>query len=373
MKTYRLCLLFVTTLLLIACRLQPVTDAGTVSTSGSSQSSENEDALLDVRLPSEGIFDAYSDDPIVPHGERGAWDGQYTDPGAVVYHNGQFHMFHNGFVGWPAQVRFGYSVSDDGYSWQRVQDEPLFDANDLDYVGVTALASSVIVEDDGTWVLYFYSWEQRSWPVSSSRIGRATATDPLGPWTVDSEPVLEPGPEGAWDSLAVRVPSVIRTQDEYIMYYAGYTRDRAMIGRATSEDGVHWVKHDDPATTDELFAESDPVMVPSGDDAWDAEQLFNPRVVQTPDGWVMLYASAKYVSRPSNWHLGYAISQDGIRWRYSEAPIVAASDIKNGSEIYSTDLLYANDVYYLFFEVGVGSINATQVYLATHEGSLARE
>ena len=42
------------------------------------------------------------DHPIIEHGARGAWDGQYTDPGAAIYYEGQFHIFRNGFVGFPA-------------------------------------------------------------------------------------------------------------------------------------------------------------------------------------------------------------------------------------------------------------------------------
>lgn len=34
--------------------------------------------------------------------------------------------------------------------------------DDLDYVGVTALASSALVQDDGTWVLYFYTWDDNT-------------------------------------------------------------------------------------------------------------------------------------------------------------------------------------------------------------------
>ena len=137
-------------------------------------------------------FTQQGDSPIVERPRRtrdnrdaDLWDGQYTDPGAVLYHDGQFHMFRNGFVGWPARVRIGYLVSDDGITWIEPQEEPTLDTLDVPYAEVTALASSAYVEDDGTWVLYFYTWNTTSGS-GQGAIGRATADNPLGPWTIDA-------------------------------------------------------------------------------------------------------------------------------------------------------------------------------------------
>src|SRR5215208_4112701 len=105
------------------------------------------------------IFTLFSDDPVVMRGERGEWDGRYTDPGAVVYHDGLFHMFRNGFQGWPAPVQIGYLTSPDGLNWTEVSEEPVLTSDEVPFAGVAALAASVLVEDDGTWVLYFYTWE----------------------------------------------------------------------------------------------------------------------------------------------------------------------------------------------------------------------
>jgi hypothetical protein len=63
----------------------------------------------------DGITLAYDpDNAIIWHGESGEWDGQYTDPGAAIYYEGQFHMFRNGFVGWPAWSGAAYHTSPDG-------------------------------------------------------------------------------------------------------------------------------------------------------------------------------------------------------------------------------------------------------------------
>ncbi|MFZ0549025.1 MAG: hypothetical protein WAM60_26500 [Candidatus Promineifilaceae bacterium] len=317
-------------------------------------------------LVGQDLFSVFGDKAVVPRGPAGSWYETYTDPGAVVYHDGMFHMFHNGFNGWPAPVGIAYSRSVDGEHWEMVQDDPVFVGDDLDYVGLTVLASSALVEDDGTWVLYFYTWDQSTWP-APTKIGRATAPAPTGPWTADPEPILVQGSEGEWDDYAVRVPSVVKTGDGYMMFYTGYTRQQGMIGMATSPDGIHWTKYNDPATTEAPYAESDPVFVAAEGDAWDNAQILQPRVVSSPDGLVMLYSAGSAVNGSAA-KLGYAISQDGIHWERVSEPIFDYTRVNGGRAIWFTELSYEADVYYLFFELGTGG--NTEVYVATHEGSL---
>ena len=204
----------------------------------------------------------------VAHGNSGEWDGKYTDPGAVFFHDGQFHMFRNGFLGWPASVQIGYLTSPDGLTWTEVSPEPVLLTDDVPYADVAALASSALVLPDGTWVMYLYLWGNAASDPESWAIARATASDPAGPWTPDEAPILLPGPEGAWDAAQVSDPSVAVTDEGYVMYFTG--ADAAgirQVGMATSEDGITWTKYDDPATADAPFAESDPIFGPAANSA----------------------------------------------------------------------------------------------------------
>lgn len=310
-------------------------------------------------------FSLVSDKPVVENaGDFRSWDGQYTDPGAVLYHDGQFHMFRNGFTGWPAAVQIGYLTSPDGIQWTESSVSPVFGTDDVPYAGVAALASSALVEDDGTWVLYFYTWESRSGGRSAGAIGRATASEPTGPWTVDPEPVLKPGSDGVWDSLQVNAPSVVKTDDGYTMFYSGNSDGLAnsMIGMAISLDGVHWTKYDDPATTDTPFAESDPIITSDEASAF----VHQPRAVYTPDtGWTMIY---RRVQRP-DMELWYARSDDGIHWQtVSDEPVWTRTTIPASNGFWFTGLVFHEDTYYLYIEGGQG--RHTNIFVATHEGML---
>jgi predicted GH43/DUF377 family glycosyl hydrolase len=307
------------------------------------------------------FFSVYSDEPVVMNGDPGNWDDRYTDPGAVLFYGGMFHMFRNGFRDWPASVQIGYALSPDGYTWTKQGNEPVLRTENVPNAGVAALASSALVEDDGTWVLYFYTWQSMNYP-SAGGIGRATAPSPTGPWTVDPELVLTPGGSDSWDSHHVLAPDVIKTDDGYRMYYSGYNRTGTQqIGMATSEDGIHWAKYDDPGTTNAAFAESDPVFTPKMNEGW----VHQPRVRPLDAGWILFYRT----EGGSDMALGYATSTNGIHWeRPIVNPVLTAQAVKGGRSFWFTNVVYYEDTYFLYWEVEKSL--STEIYLATHKGGV---
>ena len=173
--------------------------------------------------------------------------------------------------------------------------------------------------------------------------------------------------------MQVNGPDVLKAEDGYIMYYDAHGSDStSMIGMATSPDGIHWTKYDDPSTTEAAFAESDPVLTVS-QDGWDATRVIDPNVVQTPAGWQMIYlattGSGKFSGK--DFSFGAASSSDGIHWTRSALnPILSSQDHPQWSATYLATLLYIKDTYYLYFDFVSPSTPGTNVYLATYNGSL---
>lgn len=316
------------------------------------------------------FFELFSADPIVPNGSSGTWDDRFTDPGAVIYHDDVFHMFRNGFRGFPATSQVGYVTSTDGYTWTKQGDEPVFTTKEVPYAKIAIYASSALVEDDGTWVIYFYTWDSSSFP-GSSVIGRATATDPNGAWVADLEPVLLLGTSGEWDAQQVLAPHVIQTDEGYIMYYSGTDKaGKQQIGMATSSDGIQWTKYNDPVTTEAPYIESDPVFQPGESGSWDANWVHQPRVFQTDQGWVMFYRGTKDPSGNSM-ALGLATSADGIHWNRSALnPIFLPKEISKSNQFWFHSALLVNDIYFIFIEGDISQ--TTQIYLATYKGEIPR-
>jgi len=328
------------------------------------------------------FFQVYGDKPIVPNGADGAWDDRFTDPGAVVYYNGLFHMFRNGFRDFPAESYVGHVTSQDGYTWTKEPDEPILKTKDVPYAKIAMYASSVIVEDNGQWVIYVYTWDSASNP-SSSVIGRIMSAIPTGPWiagaepqkypsvpwTAEAEPVLKPGKDGDWDDRQVLAPHVLKTETGYIMYYSGVgSSGIQQIGMATSRDGIQWTKYDDAATTEKPYAESDPVFQPGDPGDWDSGWVHQPRVFQTLDGWVMFYRGTAD-KNGLIMKLGVATGKDGIHWDRSPLnPLLKPSDVSGAQYFWFTNLVYHDDSYFLFWEVD--KRQSTEIYLATHKDGI---
>ncbi len=297
--------------------------------------------------------------PIVTNNPTAVIDNSYINPGGVAYHDGTFHMIFNSFTQWPGLVQFGYLTSTDGINWQAAQDEPLFTSDDIPFVRQGADVSSLVVDDNSQWTLYFHTVNEGS---LAAVIGRATAETPLGPWTIDPQPVLSSGERGEWDGNGIAWPSVVKTDEGYAMYFAGTNNRRVTrIGLATSADGITWEKYNDPATEDAEFASSDPVLAATQE--WEEGSIDRMRVVNTPEGFIMIYQGGPLV------HRGLAFSNDGIQWTtHPDNPIITSDDFPIFGTTWDTNLVYADGTYYYFLEIG--TMAGTDLYLASHTGNL---
>lgn len=181
------------------------------------------------------------------------WNKAFIVPGPVVEHDDVFYMFYTGHKIEGAGVdrgTVGYITSPDGTDWTFGDEEPLFDGAGVDWAGQALYPSSADILEDGTWVLWLTA-DARPFASRGQAIGRATAPGPDGPWVLDPEPAIVPGVESSWYATSVGHPSVIKVDEEWRMYFDGFVSDldsdpdRA-IGLATSPDGLTWTVADEP-------------------------------------------------------------------------------------------------------------------------------
>jgi predicted GH43/DUF377 family glycosyl hydrolase len=145
-----------------------------------------------------------------------------------------------------------------------------------------------------------------------------------------------------------------------------------MIGMATSSDGVQWEKYNDPATNDTAFAESDPVLTAS-DEGWDSKRVIDPNVIQTNDGFEMIYLATSGTGKfaPGEFSFGVATSADGIDWtKNNRNPVLSNRDHPQWSQAFLATLLLVDGTYFLYFDFVTPATRGTNVYLATYNGSL---
>jgi len=301
---------------------------------------------LSLAQEDEITWELVSEETISPRGEYGSWNSTYNEPGAVIYHDGQYHLFVNGYAGFPTNTGIGYRTSDDGVNWEWASEDPLFRRDDAPGSPVAIAATDVLILEDGTWVIYYYNFNSASWPRVQGTIGRATASDPLGEWTFDEEPVLVSGDEGAFDERSVTFASVTQVDDGFVMYYSGENAQGIeSIGRATSEDGITWEK------------DAEPVFVMDTELGEGVNFVVN-EVVFDGERWIMAYKSQRA-------SIGFAFSEDGITWERAENIFtISATDLEGINSIGYVSLLIDEDGNtMLFFEGNIGS--STQVYAAT--------
>lgn len=119
--------------------------------------------------------------------------------------------------------------------------------------------------------------DERHW---SATVGHATSRD-LVHWTPQPT-ALQPGPDGAWDDLAIWTGHVLPYGDGFAMLYTGTNRAEngrvQRIGLARSRDLTHWERHPaNPVLEADLRRYESEDDSPLGTRAWrDPFVLFDP-------------------------------------------------------------------------------------------------
>jgi predicted GH43/DUF377 family glycosyl hydrolase len=294
--------------------------------------------------PPATTFTFTGEEPVVSRAMTRIQDS-FINPGAVIEHEGELHMFANLFTAFPGRSRIAHLTSADGEEWALAGRRPVFSSDQVEYAETGAQVSAGFVTADGTWVLIFQTLSS----IDPWRLGRATAPAPDGPWTVDPDPILEPGPEGSLDAGGLSWPSVVRTNEGYRMYYTARPDQGAdgVIAMATSQDGAAWTKADEPALT-----------AASG---WEDGSVDRPRVTVVPSGFVMVYSGRDLTDR------GVAFSTDGVSWqRDGDAPAISEEDFPVDGRCWDAALLHRDGRLLYILEIGSPTAaRGTELYLAT--------
>lgn len=316
----------------------------------------------DGTLPTRVEFVPYGDNPVLRKGDVGEWDSGYVFGGAVIYHDGLFHMFYSGadsFFGASSTIpSIGYATSEDGFHWTKYAENPVLKADESSAPGGIGFACPVI--DGDTWILFLAPS-----PTLGTResIKKATAPAPTGPWTVEPAPIAQNGDLSDWDTYGFALMSALHIDAEYVVTY--YSRDG--YGRIASTDGLTWTKYNDPATTETVFAKSDPIFGKGEPGAWDSGDVL-PIVHFGEHGWEMFYIGSGAASNYFR-ELGYAASPDGIHWtRFSDNPVLEYVDEYVNTVLDS--VVVVDGTYYLYHSIWYGDTTPLDIGISVTTGTI---
>jgi len=122
-------------------------------------------------------------------------------------------------------------------------------------------------------------------------------------------PVLAPGSDGSFDSVGTLLPSVVATEDGWIMWYAGTQDVDYAVGVASSSDGLSWHRSTAPA------------LPPDGEEgSWKRYATNAPMVVQDGAGWRVYYSGRAAETREITIGMASGINADAVS-NHPENPV----------------------------------------------------
>lgn len=229
-------------------------------------------------------------EPVLAPGPIGSWDSVDVLNPAIVHWRGQYYNLYSGFDG--QHWHTGLAVSHDGIHWKKLGRVLSPDPSTWEGNYIAANGSALVVNDE------IWYWYQAGDP---PQIGLARSSDGLR-WQKFPQPVLRLGPRGSWDERGVADPYVLRSGNQFYLYYLGQDRARRQrLGLAMSTDGIHWIK-----------LRSNPILELGPPGSFDENGLGEPAVWASHGRYWMLYTGR---DRHEWRRIGLAVSPDGVHWK----------------------------------------------------------
>ncbi len=254
--------------------------------------------------------------PVLDVGDSGTWDSRWLDTPDILKDSSGYKLYYYGDSLTQSVSGIGLAVSSDGINWQKDTNNPVIGKGSPGEWDDDWVESPTVIYDaqTGTYKMWYTGVKAASdYPMGVMiRIGYAQSSDGKN-WVKDTihNPVLDVGAPGEWDDAWVGIPSVIKRDSTYEMWYSAVSMsdwadtvvDTLKIGYAVSQNGYEWIKYPVPVLT-------------TFNQPYDLEGPWAPDVVFDGNEFRMWY-EAKDSATGSNW-----IS-------YATAPLTAVEEETN--------------------------------------------
>jgi beta-1,2-mannobiose phosphorylase / 1,2-beta-oligomannan phosphorylase len=151
----------------------------------------------------------------------------------VLHEERRFRMWYSGGEMYEADA-IGYAESDDGITWRRPYDKPVFTTSGKGWESDRVAAGS-IVRDADSYLLFYVGFASG---FEKSSIGVARSKDGVSGWeSFPGNPIMEAGKPGSWSDCNVYKPFVLKRDGEWYMWFnaSRHSDRREQIGLAIGE------------------------------------------------------------------------------------------------------------------------------------------
>jgi predicted GH43/DUF377 family glycosyl hydrolase len=249
----------------------------------------------------DGPLVRYAGNPLLTKGPAGSYDQLKLGPRAILREAPNvWKMWYEAAPG-GNQSTTAYATSTDGLTWTKYAGNPVMSPS-VAWEGAGGMnhedSPTAVLKEGGLYKLWYHAIAG-----TTRQIGYAESVDGLS-WTkYAGNPVLTPGPAGAWDADTVCEPRVVHPGNLYFMFYTHCAGSHG-IGLATSPDGKTWTKY-----------AGNPVLTVGPGGAWDSLQVSWGEVYYDGQRFFMWYPGKS--SSVTGFSLGVATSPDGKTWTRS--------------------------------------------------------
>jgi predicted GH43/DUF377 family glycosyl hydrolase len=248
-------------------------------------------SLADSFLP--GTWTKLAGNPVLNTGASSAWDDQWVFGPSVILDGTTYKMWYTSYSAASKTYKIGYATSPDGLVWTKQGSTPVLQPGAAGTWDANGVSYPMVIKDGSTYKMWYTGTDASK----IGQVGYAISTNGTE-WTkYASNPVLNVGASGSWDSGYVGMVSVVKVGTTYKLWYRGSSATGGAIGYATSPNGWAWSKYD-PAIT-------------GGSGGWDTTP-YHPEVIFDGMVYHMWYSGCNQAEDLCQ--EGYATSPDGAQW-----------------------------------------------------------
>mgnify|MGYP000032014862 CR=1 FL=1 len=177
--------------------------------------------------------------------EKSEWEANEVNRPSVIYHKGIYRMWYSGQMN-PymenGRSSIGLAESEDGICWKK-RELPVIEPDQKWELQAVMCPHALYDEEDAL----FKMWYAAGCNHEPDSIGYAESKDGIKWKKCPGNPILKADAGNLWEQHKVVAPCVIKEKGWFYMFYVGHLHEeRAQIGLARSRDGIsNWEKHPD--------------------------------------------------------------------------------------------------------------------------------